>query len=62
MPVKKITLKGLKGFRYGRSGKFYSVKKYGEKGAEEKAKKQGAAIHISQVRASGRARGYERRL
>ena len=76
MPVKKITINHMQGFRYGTTGKFYPVKKYGEKGSEEKAKKQGAAIHISearakgeyipsksvQVKSSGRAKGYERRV
>ena len=65
MPVKKVTINSVQGFRYGKTGKFYPVKKYGFKGAENKAKKQGAAIHISQnrqVKMSSRAKGYERRL
>jgi hypothetical protein len=65
MPIHKISLKGIKGFRYGDTGKFYPINKFGEKAAYEKARKQGAVIHISQakdiqVKASGRARGYQR--
>jgi len=42
MPVKPCTSKGKKGKKYGDTGKCYTGKD-----AEEKAKKQGAAIEIS---------------
>jgi hypothetical protein len=66
MPIQKIQLNHIKGFRYGRTGKKY----YGE-GAREKAKKQGQAIEISKLRREGykipikgdnRKRGTIRRL
>jgi hypothetical protein len=65
MPVKYMPK--LKAFRYGTTGKVYKVSEFGKKGAEERAKKQGAAIHISQaksiqVKSTSRARGYERRV
>lgn len=54
MPIQKIS----GGFKFGKHGKLYKGKD-----AKEKAKKQGAAIHISQskqVKMSSRAKGYER--
>ena len=43
MPVKKCSVQGEKGYKYGDSGKCY----LGED-AKEKATKQGQAIHASQ--------------
>lgn len=69
MPIIKIPSGG---FRYGKTGKVYRGA-----GAREKARKQGAAIKLSQLRAQGenipgpnsikvkasnRARSYERKL
>lgn len=68
MPIEKIS----GGFRYGKTGKIYRGV-----GARVKARKQGQAIEISKLRAQGenipkpssirvkasnRARGYERRV
>jgi hypothetical protein len=50
MPIKYLPK--IKAFRYGTTGKAYKISKYGKKGAREKARKQGAAIKISQLKAS----------
>ncbi len=45
MPVTRCSINGRRGYKFGRKGKCYTGK-----GAEEKAKKQGAAIKISESR------------
>ena len=73
MPIKLVMLKGQKGYRYGKTGKFYTGR-----GARTKARTQGRAIELSRLRASGRlvekkgkvvsvkssrrAKGYRRKL
>lgn len=71
MPVNYIELNGIKGYRWGKQ-KFYSVKQFGERGAKQRAEKQGQAIELSvlrkgesrsvPVRASSRAKGYVKQI
>ena len=48
MSIKKN--KKLIGYRYGKKGKLYTLAKFGKEKAYEKARKQGQAIKISQLR------------
>ena len=71
MPIKLINLgrnKG-KGYRYGKTGTFYPIKKFGRAGAYKKSLKQTQAIQVSKgrakvisVKSTKRARGYIRKL
>jgi len=48
MPVNKVYKSGkLYGYRWGQSGKVYSVKKYGQEGAYNRSEKQARAIFAS---------------
>jgi hypothetical protein len=48
MPVNRVNRSGnMYGFRWGNTGKVYSVRKYGEKGAYERSLRQGRAIQAS---------------
>ena len=48
MPVKYIPSK--KGYQWGTEGHLYPVKEFGDKGAKQKAEKQGVAILYSEGR------------
>lgn len=51
MPVKLIYRKGRPyGYRWGGSGKLYTIREYGKTGAYEKSRRQGVAVKISQLR------------
>lgn len=69
MPIKLINSKGKKGYRYGKTGKFYPIKQFGRAGAYKKALKQTQSIKASEgraeivsVKSSKRAKGYRRKL
>ena len=69
MPIKLVRYKGQKGYRYGSTGKFYPISKFGRAGAYKKSLKQTQAIKASEgraeiisVKSSKRARGYRRSL
>jgi len=48
MPIKQVIKnKELYGFKWGISGKIYSINKFGKKGAYNKAVKQAQAIFAS---------------
>lgn len=73
MPIKLVMIKGQKGYKYGKTGKFYTGR-----GARARARTQGRAIELSKLRESGRliekrgkvvsvkssrrAKGYRRKL
>ena len=48
MPVHPVRRKGrLVGYKWGRSGKLYTTRKYGKAGARKRAEKQATAIRKS---------------
>ena len=48
MPIRPIKSNGrVVGYRWGKSGKLYTISKHGKKGARDKAVKQAQAIHAS---------------
>lgn len=51
MPIMAIKKnRKLIGYKYGKSGKLYTLQKYGKESAYQKAREQGQAIKISQLR------------
>jgi hypothetical protein len=67
MPIRYI--KAQQGYQYGKTGKVYKISEFGKQGAYFRALQQTKAIKASEarhgtikVKATSRARGYERRV